>query len=190
MSYLNRIFVLVLAGAVILGIPCMAQDVEPPFTWAGEGSGSFISQEGIEDLDFQFVLSVDEQGMVEGKTTSDNGDAKLKHVFYTEKQEYEFPGFFSRNVVMVFMLNEYGDTPMLSILNGRMLMDKFLYGEVMLTRYEAGSDIAEALGVGDQEATLMEGDELPGRLKSTLKKCLPFGTAKIEGDYKTTGAAK
>jgi len=31
----------------------------------------------------------------------------------------------------------------------------------------------------------MEGDELPYGLKTTLKKCLPFGTVMIEGDYKT-----
>ena len=73
---------------------------------------------------------------------------------------------------------------MLSVLNGRVLVDRFLYGEVLLTRYEHGSDTAKALGVGNPEVTLMENDELPYRLKSVLKKCLPFGTAKIEGDYK------
>jgi hypothetical protein len=74
---------------------------------------------------------------------------------------------------------------MLSVLDGRVLVDKFLYGEVMLTRFEEGSDTAKALGVGNPQATLMEDDELPGSLKSALKKCLPFGMVKIEGDYKT-----
>lgn len=184
MTHTTKKLVLAFVAAVMMGIPCMAQDVEPPFTWEGEGTGSFISEGGIEELDFQLELSVDEQGMVEGQTSSENGIARIKHVFYTDKKQYDFPGFFTRNIVIVFMLNESGDTPMLSVLNGRMLVDRFLYGEVMLTRYEAGSDTAEALGIGNPEATLMEGDELPYGLKSALKKCIPFGTVKIEGDYK------
>ena len=184
MTHSTKTLVLAFIGAVMMGMPCSAQDVEPPFTWEGKGTGSFISEGGIEEFDFQFELSIDEQGVVEGQTSSENGNARIKHVFYTEPKQYDFPGFFTRNIVIVFMLNENGDTPMLSILNGRILVDKFLYGEVMLTRYEASSDTAEALGIGDPEATLMEGDELPYRLKSALKKCLPFGTAKIEGDYK------
>ncbi|MHC4324176.1 MAG: 3-keto-disaccharide hydrolase [Planctomycetota bacterium] len=184
MTNLTKIFVPAFFAAVIVAMPCMAQDVEPPFTWEGKGSGSFISQYGIEDLDFQFELSVDEQGVFKGQTSSENGDAGIKHVFYTEAKQYDFPGFFTRNIVIVFMLNEYGDTPMLSILNGRILLDKFLYGEVMLTQYEESSDIAKALGVGNPVATLMETDELPYSLRSALKKCFPFGVVKIEGDYK------
>jgi hypothetical protein len=193
MTHSTKTLVLAFVAAVIMGMPCMAQDVEPPFTWEGKGAGSFISEGGIEELDFQFELSVDEQGMVKGQTSSENGNARIKHVFYTEKKQYDWPGFFTRNIVIVFMLNEDGDTPMLSILNGRMLVDKFLYGEVMLTLYEEGSDTAKALGVGDSEATLMEEDELPSSLKSALNKCFPFGTVKIEGDYKkeeTTATAE
>ena len=184
MKHSTKQLVLAFVAAVMMGIPCTAQDVEPPFTWEGEGTGSFISEGGIQELDFQFDMSVDEQGMVEGQTSSENGNARIKHVFYTEKKQYDFPGFFTRKIVIVFMLNENGDTPMLSILNGRILIDRFLYGEVMLTRYEAGSDTTEALGAGDPEATLIEGDELPSSLKSVLKKCFPIGTVKIEGDYK------
>jgi len=77
-----------------------------------------------------------------------------------------------------------GDNPMLTVLNGRILVDKFLYGELMLTRYEAGSDIARVLGVGNAEATLIEGDELPSGLTAVLKECFPIGVVKIEGDYK------
>ena len=52
--------VLVLVLAVTTAIPCMAQDAEPPFTWEGKGTGFFISEGGIEKLDFQLELSVDE----------------------------------------------------------------------------------------------------------------------------------
>ena len=185
MNLLIKAFVLTFVAAVMTGMPCMAQDVEPPFTWEGKGSATFISQEGTEDIDFQFELSIDEQGMFEGQTSNEDGISKIKHVFYTEQKPYDFPGFFSRNLVIVLMINEYGANPMLCVLNGRLLVDKFFYGEAMLTRFEGGSDTAKALGVGNSQATLMEDDELPDRLKSALQKCLPFGMVKIEGDYKT-----
>ena len=184
MTHSTKKLVLIFIAAVAVGMPCAAQDVELPFNWEGKGSGTFISEYGSDELDFQFELTVDEQGMFKGQTSNDEGISKIKHVFYTEKKEYDFPGFFTRNIVIVFMLNEYGNTPMLSVLNGRVLLDRFLYGEVLLTRYEEGSDTAKGLGVGNPVATLMEDGELPYSLKSALKKCLPFGTAKIEGDYK------
>jgi hypothetical protein len=180
-----KAFVLTFLGAVMMETPCMAQDVETPFTWEGKGSGSFISQYGTEDIDFQFELSIDEQGMFEGQTSNEDGTFRIKHVFYTEKRQYDYPGFFSRNLVIVLVINEYGDNPMLAVLNGRVLVDRFFYGEVMLTRFEEGSDTTKALGVGNPQATLMEDDELPWNLKSAIEKCLPFGMVKIEGDYKT-----
>jgi hypothetical protein len=184
MTHSTKKFVLAFVAALMMAIPCMAQDVEPPFTWEGKGSASFYSEQRIKDTDFQFELSVDEQGMVSGQTIAEDGSFKIKHVFYTEKKQYDFPGFFTRNIVIVFMLNEYGDNPILNVLNGRMLVDRFLYGEVMFTRYEAGSDLAKALGIGNPEATLMDDDDLPYSLKSALKKCLPFGVVKIEGGFK------
>ena len=158
--------------------------MEPLFVWKGEGDAAFLSEYGTEGIDFEFELSVDQQGMFEGQTSNEDGVSKIKHLFYSEKKQYDYPGFFTRNIVIVLLLNEYGNDPMLSILNGRLLMDKFFYGEVMLARYEAGSDTAKALGVGASEATLMDDDELPYEVKSALKKCLPIGAVKIEGDYK------
>jgi len=185
MKHSTKAFVLTFVAAVMMGMPCMAQDVEPPFTWEGKGTAWLISEDGTNEIDFQFELSIDEQGKVDGKTSREDETSKIKHVFYTEKKQYDFPGFFSRKIVIVLMFDEYGGNPMLGVLNGRILVDKFLYGEIMLTGYEQGSDTARVLGVGDPEATLMEGDELPNSLKSVLKKCFPIGTVKIEGDYKT-----
>ena len=184
MKLSTKAFVLTFVATMMMAMPCTAQDVEPPFTWEGKGSLSFISEQGIDDIDFQFELSIDEQGMFEGQASNEDGTSKIKHVFYTEKREYDLPGFFSRNLVIVLVINEYGSDPLLVVLNGRILVDKFFYGEEMLTRFEEGSDIAKALGVGNSYATLMEGDELPWNLKSALEKCLPFGVVKIEGDYK------
>ncbi len=189
MTNSTKKLVLAFVAAVMMAMPCMAQDVEPPFTWEGKGTASLISEGGIEEFDFQFEMSIDEQGMVDGKASNEDGSSKIKHVFYTEKKQYDWPGFFTRNIVIVLMFNEYGDNPMLSVLNGRILGDRFLYGEMMLTEYEEGSDTAKALGIGNPEATLMEGDELPNSLKSVLKKCVPIGIVKIEGDYRNEEAS-
>jgi hypothetical protein len=184
MTHSTKKLVLAFVAAVMMGMPCTAQEVEPPFTWEGKGAASFISEQGIKDTDFQFELSVDEQGMVSGQASNEDGTSKIKHVFYTEKKQYDWPGYFSRKIIIVLVFNENGDYPMLGVYNGRLLVDKFLYGEILLTGYETGSETAKALGIGDPEATLMEGDELPNSLRSVLKKCFPVGTVKIEGDYK------
>jgi len=186
-----KAIVVAFVAAVMVAIPCMAQDVQPPFTWAGKGAAWYISEQGIEDTEFRFELSVDEQGMVSGQASNEDGVSKVKHIFYSEPKQYDWPGYFSRKIVFVLLFNESGGYPMVGVYNGRLLMDKFLYGEILLTGYEAGSDTARTLGVGDAEATLIEGDELPYNLRSTLEKCFPIGVVKIEGDFKSedTGAA-
>jgi len=184
MEHSRKKLMLTFVATVMISIPCMAQDVELPFTWEGKGVGTFISERGTTEFNFQFELSVDEQGMFKGQASNEEGPSRIVHVFCTDPKQHELPGLFSRDIVIVFLLNEYDNDPVLSILNGRVLVDKFLYGEVLLTRYEHGSETAKALGVGDPVVTLMENDELPDSLKSVLEKCLPFGTAKIEGDYK------
>ena len=183
----KMIFVVCFAAAMA-GTQCLAQDVAPPFTWAGTGAAWYISEQGIDNTDFQFELSVDEQGMVSGQARNEDGVSRIKHVFYSEPKQYNWPGYFSRKIVFVLLFNESGGYPMVGVYNGRLLMDKFFYGEILLTGYEAGSDTAGALGVGDAEATLIEGDELPYDLRSTLEKCFPIGTVKIEGDFKSEDA--
>jgi len=176
--------VLVWAIVAMMAAPCLAQDVETPFTWEGKGTASLIEEGGINEIDFKFELSVDEMGMFKGQTSSDDGTARIVHVFSSEKKEYSFGDLFSRNIVIVQIFNEYGDNPMLSILNARVLNDRFIYGELLLTGYEAGSSKARILGMGNSEVTLMDGDELPWNLKSTLSDCIPVGVVKIEGNYK------
>ena len=65
MEHSNQAFVLTFVAALMMGMPCMAQDVEPPFTWEGKGTVWFISEGGTEEIDFQFEMSIDEQGVVE-----------------------------------------------------------------------------------------------------------------------------
>ena len=132
MRHSTQTLVVAFVATVMMGLPCLAQDVELPLAWEGEGEGVFIGQYGTEEMEFEFEMSVDEQGIVDGQTSSDDWTSKIKHLFYSEKKEYDFPGFFSRNLVIVFMINEDGGSPMLTVLNGRLLGDNFLYGEVVL----------------------------------------------------------
>jgi len=179
----TRTIVLTFIAAVMMGIPCMAQGPEPPFTWEGKGAASFMSEQGIKDTDFQFELLVDEQGMVSGQASNEDGVSKVKHIFYSEPQPHDWPGYFSRKIIIVLVFNEDGDYPLLGVYHGRLLLDKLLYGEILLTGYAPGSETARVFGLGEPEATLIEGDELPTNLKSVMKKCLPIGTVTIKGDY-------
>lgn len=178
----TRTLVITVIAALIIGVSCLAQSVEPPFAWEGEGKASLISEDGITEIQFDFELSVDEQGVFEGQTSNEDGASRVKHVFYADEEHHEF-GVFSRKVALVLAVNEYGNDPILSILNGRLLVGRFFYGEVLFARYEAGSDTAKALGVGRSEATYMPDGELPWSVKSVLKECLPVGTVQIEGRY-------
>jgi len=76
MAHSTKILILAFAAAVMIGMPCMAQDVELPFTWEGKGSLSFISQGGTENIDFQLEISIDEQGMFAGQASNEEGTSK------------------------------------------------------------------------------------------------------------------
>ncbi len=92
MKHSRKKLVLAFVVAVMMAVPCMAQDAEPPFTWEGKGSGSLISEGGIEDINFEFELSIDEQGMVGGKTSNEDGESKIKHVTSQIYANYPFIG--------------------------------------------------------------------------------------------------
>ena len=183
MRFFRHVAVGAVAAATLLGTASLAQEVEPPFTWKGKGVGSFIAQDGINEINFNLELAVDVDGNVKGKTVSDEGESTVKHMFFGQRVEHEFPGYYSRKAILVLAINEQGVEPMLAVLNGRLLAGRFFSGEALLKRYEPDSDTDKALGVGNPTATQIEEDYLPSSLKSALKKAMPFGTVKIEGAY-------
>ena len=179
----NCVFSLTIAAVTLVCVSGFAQEVEPPFTWKGMGVASVLSQDGTDDIDFQIELSVDEGETLKGKAFTDDGSAAIKHLFYGAADTYEVPGFYSRRLIMVLLINEGEDNPLLAIMNGRVLMDTFFYGEVSLKKHEPGSDVAEALGVDNVGTTEIDADYLPSDLKSALKQSMPLGTFKIMGNY-------
>ncbi len=179
----NYVVSLTIAAVMLVCMSGFAQEVELPFTWKGMGVASVLSQDGTNDIDFQIELSVDESENLQGKAFTDDGSAAIKHLFYGAVDTYEVPGFYSRKLIMVLLINEGEDNPLLAIMNGRILMDRFFYGEVSLKKHEAGSDVAEALGADNVGMTEIDPDYLPSDLKSALKECMPLGAFKIVGSH-------
>lgn len=167
----------------ILGSSIAAQPVELPFTWEGKGDALLIGRDGINEVNFNFELSIDEDGMVKGKTYNEDGSSSIRHVYYSDPIKHDFEGLFSQKIMIVTILNEYGNNPVISILNGRLLVNTFFYGEVFLAEYTPNSDLANQLEINNSQATLMDGGELPWSVKNALRKCLPFGTVSIEGQF-------
>lgn len=182
-----RLFTQIVAAAVavaaLLGTVSLAQEVEPPFTWKGKGVVTFLAEQGVKDVSFNFELAVDSSGGIKGKTTSDEGESTIKHLFYGERVEHPIAGYYSRKAMLVLAINPEGDNPVLAVLNGRLLAGKFFSGEALVKRLDPDSETDKALGVGDPVATLIEEDSLPFALKSAVKKLMPIGTVKIEGAY-------
>ena len=171
------------AAMLLLGTSSPAQEIQPPFTWKGKGLVSFIAEQGIKEVSFNLELAVDANGGVKGKTTSEDGTSVIKHVFYGERVEHQLPGYFSQKAILVLVINEQGSNPMLAVLNGRLLADRFYTGEALLKRYEPSGETDRTLGVGDPAATRVDGHSLPSSLASALEKTMPIGTVKIEGAY-------
>ena len=89
MTHSTQKLILTFVAAAMTGMPCAAQEVEPPFTWEGKGSASFYSEQRIKNTDFQFELSVDEQGMVSGHASNEDGISEIQHVFYSEPEQHD-----------------------------------------------------------------------------------------------------
>jgi hypothetical protein len=164
--------------------PAFSQEIEPPFTWEGKGVASLIAEYGINEIGFTMQLEIGENGEVSGKTASEDGESKIVHVFYGQQVRYDLPDYFTRKAIIVLLINEDGDEPMIVILDGRLLAGRFFVGEVLLAEYEKDSATARALGFGDPMATEIYEGYLSSSLKAALKKGVPLGTFKIEGAYK------
>ena len=185
MSFCERIAIGAVVAVALLGTASLslAQEVEPPFTWKGEGQATFISEDGVNEIDFTLEMSVDANGGITGKTVSDEAETAVKHMFFDQRVDHGFRDYYSRKAILVLAINEQGNKPMLIILNGRLLGGRLFTGEVSFKRMEPGSDADRALGIGDPMATEIDEDNMPYSLKSALKKAMPVGAVKIEGTY-------
>lgn len=174
-------FVLILSSIPTISF---SQEMSLPVTWEGKGVTTILSDYGTNDIEFDITLTIGEDGTVKGHTSTDDGKGTIKHLFYGEKNEHEIAQLNSQKVILVLMLNENSSDPVLVVMNGKILSNRFFYGEVGLTRYESGNATAKALKIDDQTVTEIDEDYLSADIKTALKKSIPFGAFKIEGRYK------
>ena len=152
-----------------------------PLTWKGKGVSSFISRDGTEEIQFNIRIHIDVDGIVEGEAYTDDGSASIAQLYYGEKVSFELPEFDARKLILVLVINEDSDNPSLIIMNGRMLVDRFCYGEIFVKRYEEG----EGLDIDNNFATPIDEEYLPSEIRRALKDSLPIGCFQMTGDFVT-----
>ena len=182
MNQLMRMSGVFFVAFLVLGLTASAQDKEPPFTWKGEGVSTMYGNEGPRDVDFDIELKVDEEGKVTGYAATDDGEAPIKKMLYGERKDHLLPeGRYSREIIVVVMVNEYGDNPFLIIMKGNVLMDQYFYGETFFTRYEKGGVVDKGFQLDNKIATPLSED--PSAIKAALQECMPGGHFKTEGKF-------
>lgn len=176
---------LLLAAAVaaLAGASSMAQEPEVPLTWKGSGEANFYTMEGESEIDFDLEFHVDEEGMVTGKTSNEDGSTVLEKFYYGEEVSAKSPALKSRRLVLVLKLQS-SDEPWLIILNGTVLGGKYFHGELRITSQDA-EGMKDALNLGDKMAVEMASNSLPSGLKKAIDKSAPMGFFEVEGKIVT-----
>ena len=185
MKQYARAIGMAVAGIMLLGMVCMAQAPEPPFTWKGEGLASFIGEEGTTDLEFNVKINIDVDGAVTGETSTDEGSSPIKQLYYGEQVGFDFPPIEARRLTLVIMIGDDSDQPGLVIMSGHILVDKFWFGELFFKPFEAGGSIEKGLDIGNNIATAIDQEYLPQGLNNALNKCIPIGCFKVTGGFAT-----
>ncbi len=183
LSYTRGMFMLAV-GVILLAGASFAQEPEVPLTWEGEGEVDFISSDGGGEIDFDLEFHVDEEGLVEGSTSTDSGSSELERLYYGDPVDADYPALDSRKLILVLSIDS-ADTPLLVIMDGRLLGDKYFYGEVRLAEKNK-EGMKDALDLGNKMATPIYEGSLPSGLKKAMKNSVPMGHFEVEGK-KTTG---
>jgi hypothetical protein len=165
-------------GILLLTGVTYAQEPDVPMTWKGEGEATFISSDGEREIEFDLEFHVDSEGYVTGETSTDEGGTDLERLYYGDPVDAEYPALDSRKLILVLSIES--DTPILIIMNGQVLNDKYFYGELRLARQNADG-MEDALDIGNKMATSIYADSLPSGLKMALKNSAPMGYFEVIG---------
>lgn len=158
------------------GTAAFAQNVEPPFTWKGDGTAWFVNQGAVESLSFKVQTRVEADGTVSGEFSTDDGSATVERLYYGQVENN------SRKVILVLTVKTDEDG-ILYILDGRLIGDNLLYGEVLIKKFEKDGEIEKGLYLGDKTAQEIYPDYLPSGLKKALSTCRPAGCVKVSGGF-------
>jgi len=170
---------MVIAGAVLMsaGLFAYAQEIQLPFTWKGDGEAWAMIDDEVQNVKFTVSVTVDQDGMVKGTAATDDGEAKIERFYYTQESD----GL--RRVVFILLTHEADNEPLLYILDGKTIKNKFFFGEALIKKFEKEGAIEKGLNIGDKAATEIYEDYIPDGLKKALKSCRPVGCVKIIGKF-------
>ncbi len=166
----------VVFGVFFCSMAGMAQEVEPPLTWEGKGGAIVMPRNEIVKEEFQLKIHIDTDGWVTGKAYSEEGEAKIEKLYYSEKTNN------LRKLILVLTLIE-DDEQMFFLFDGRMIRDQLLYGEIFAKPFEKEGEVEKALNIGDKTATQIWEEYIPESLKNAKAACRPVGTFAVTGDY-------
>ncbi|MEW6238020.1 MAG: hypothetical protein AB1656_21740 [Candidatus Omnitrophota bacterium] len=158
------------------GPAALAQDVELPLTWQGKGKAVLLTEDEISDFEIHATIKVDSDGWVEGEFEAEDGKAVIKRFYY----ETAVDG--ARNLVIV-LLDQNEENPLLILLKSRILKDRLLYGEVYVKPFEKEGEIEKGLNLGENTAQEIYSDYVPPSLTKALKTCKPIGGFALNGSY-------
>lgn len=181
MKHGRLVVVMVAVGVALFGMVCVAQELEPPLKWEGEGEATFISPDGTTDIEFEMKIDVDADGYVSGEASTDEGDVEIERLYYSESVEFERPELEARKIVLVLRM-ETSDTPSVLILVGQVVNDKLCYGEIRARSLDA-EGVKNSLSIGNKMAELIDYGSLPYSLRKVFNASVPLGCFQMTGGF-------
>ena len=166
-------------GILLVGGVSFGQEAEVPLTWEGDGEATIIGRDGQEEIKFDLKFHIDEDGVVSGSTSTGDGAAEIERFYYGDPVKSESPALDSRKLILALSI-ESSDTPILVIMNGQVLGEKYFYGEIRLTRLNA-EGMKEGLNIGNKTATSLSAEGFPSGVKKALEKSVPMGYFEVQG---------
>ncbi len=173
-----------IAGVMLTGMTCVAQEEEAPLTWKGEGGACLVFGDGeIEEVKFEFKFHVDSEGWVTGSAAeADESEhsAMLEKIYYGPSEDGVRP------LIMVLSIKD-SDEPALIIMKGKAIKigeyskRSMAYGEIYMRPYEKNGEIEKGLAIGDKTATEIYEDYMPSGLKKAI------ASSKLSGIYQIVG---
>jgi hypothetical protein len=146
-------------------------EVELPFNWKGLGEATILTYNGLETLQFNLEINIDQQGNVSGSTFTAEGGLPIERLFFGPEKEGV------RDAIIITVLHE-NENPTLFILKGRALYYQLYFAEVLTKKYEKNGAIELALELGNRRAVGFSG-ELPESLKNAIHASQTIGCVRI-----------
>lgn len=163
--------------ASMVSMPVLAQDVQLPLTWEGDGITWYMDDNGVNEVKFDFSMYIAENGEVSGTSTVDEETAVLKKMYYGVPKDGV------RTLILV-MYHEMGSDEYLYIMNGKIISGKLFYGDAMMMGYDEDSSVVKALNLNNSIATEVYDTYMPSSLKNALDEATLTGSFMIKGTFK------